>query len=80
MGLDAGDNPIYNLNNLTDKLDIPEMYEDIFKTALMNKAMVNAIAADNSENYQPYIKQFVESYSALLNSISGVESEPRILF
>ncbi|MEI7474691.1 MAG: hypothetical protein WCK67_07915 [bacterium] len=80
MGIDENDIPIFNLKSLTDRLDIPEMFEDIFLTALMNKAMINSIADSTNENYTPYITQFIESYKTMLDSISGVESTPRILW
>ena len=68
----------YNLSELDDVLDIPEMFEDLFLTALMNKAMLNALGSITSSFYQSYLQQFIEAYKSLIINSDSVEKDTRI--
>lgn len=78
MGKDASNRSIYNLSNLTDTLDVPEAFEDLFLHALINKAMLNALSSGKSELYEPYMRQFIESYKNLMFNSSGIDYEKEI--
>lgn len=78
LGKNAQNQSIYNLNDLSDVLDVPEMFEDLFLHALLNKSMLNALASGKSELYQPYLQQFVESYKNLVLNTSGVDLQKEI--
>ena len=69
---------MYNLENLSDMLDVPQMFEDLFIHALTNKAMLNALASGKSELYEPYLAQFLSSYKNLVLNTNGIEFEKEI--
>ncbi len=78
LGRNAQDESIYNLKKLDDVLDVPEMFEDLFIDALLNKSMINALTSSRSELYQPYLQQFIESYKNLVINTSGLDTEVEI--
>ncbi len=73
LGKTATGSSIYNLKELTDELDIPEMFEDLFINTLINKSMLNALASGKSELYEPYLQQFIETYKSLVLNTSGLD-------
>lgn len=78
MGVNEKGESLYNLSKPTDSLNIPEIYEDLFLHALMNKSMLNALTSGKSELFQPYLAQFVESYRNLVTKTSGLDTEMEI--
>ena len=78
LGVNNDNVGIYNLNNLNDRLDIPEQFEDLFLRALATKSMINAIASNTSRNFQPFINEFIENYRTLIIQSSGVEHDKTI--
>ena len=78
LGRNSQNKSIYNLNNLDDVLDIPEMFEDLFMHALIDKSMLNALASGKSELYQPYLFQFTEAYKNLILNTSGIDLQKEI--
>jgi len=78
LGRNADNQSIYNLSELTDILDVPQEFEDLFLHALMNKTMLNALASGKSELYEPYMRQFVETYKNLVFNSSGIDYEKEI--
>jgi len=78
LGLNAQNKSVINLQNPDDRLDIPEIFEDLFMGALLNKSMLNALTSSRSELYQPYLQQFIETYRNLANSASGLDTTTNI--
>ena len=78
LGKNANNQSVYNLSELTDTLDVPEAFEDMFLHALMNKAMLNALSSGKSELYEPYMRQFIETYKNLVFNSSGIDYEKEI--
>lgn len=69
-----------NLEEMDDVLNLPDdkTVEDLYLHCLNAKAMEYLIADSTDENYQPYQKEFMEAYKALLN-LTGVRKEPRLI-
>lgn len=78
LGKNSQNQSVYNLENLNDTLDVPQMFEDLFLHALTNKAMLNALASGKSELYEPYLSQFLSSYKNLVLNTEGIEFEKEI--
>ena len=78
LGINNQNEGIYNLKNYDDRLDIPAQFEDLFLRALATKSMINAIASNQSRNFQPFINEFVENYRTLLNQSSGIQHDKTI--
>ena len=78
LGINNQNEGIYNLKNYDDRLDIPTQFEDLFLRALATKSMVNAIASNQSRNFQPFINEFVENYRTLIMQSSGTEHDKTI--
>ncbi len=78
LGRNAQNQSIYNLTQLSDVLDVPPLFEDLFLHALMDKSMLNALASGKSELYEPYTRQFVENYRNLVLNSSGIEFNKEI--
>lgn len=70
----------FNLSDMDDVLNLPDdkIIEDLYLHCLNTKAMEYLIADTSDENYQPYQKEFLEAYKALLQ-LTGVKIEPRLL-
>lgn len=70
----------YNLEAMDDVLNLPndQTIEDLYLHCLNTKSMVYLVADSTDENYQPYEKEFLEAYQALLK-LTGVKLEPRIV-
>ncbi len=70
-----------NLEEMDDTLNLPDdrTVEDLYLHCLNCKAMEYLIADTTDENYQPYQKEFLEAYKALLK-LTGVKLEPRLIF
>ena len=80
IGYDVQDKPIYAMREATDKLVIPEKYEQLFMNALISKALMYAIASPNDENYAGYALQYETSYKLLLKSVGGRRRNRKIVY
>ena len=80
IGVDKKGNPIYSLKDEEDCVDIPEKLEQIFKNALITKAMLYSIASDSDENYSNYKKQYEIAYKLLLKYSNGVKPNRKVRF
>ena len=78
LGINNKNEGVYNLKNYDDRLDIPSQFEDLFLRALATKSMVNAIASNQSRNFQPFISEFLENYRTLIKQSSGTEHDKTI--
>ena len=61
-----------------DYIDIPERYEQLFKSALLPKAMYYAIASETDENYNGYKEQYEEAYKLLIKYSRGIDIDKTI--
>jgi len=80
LGLDAQDKPIYALREASDRLLLPEKYEQLFMNALICKSMMYAIASPNDENYAGYAIQYDKAYKLLIKSVGGRHHSRRIVY
>lgn len=69
-----------NLEDMDDMLNLPDdkSVEDAYLHCLNTKVMEYLIADRTDENYQPYQKEFMEAYGALL-TMTGVKREHRFV-
>ena len=61
-----------------DYINIPERYEQLFKSALLPKAMYYAIASETDENYNGYKEQYEEAYKLLIKYSRGIDIDKTI--
>lgn len=61
-----------------DYINIPERYEQLFKSALLPKAMYYAIASQTDENYGGYKEQYEEAYKLLIKYSRGIDIDKTI--
>ena len=61
-----------------DYINIPERYEQLFKSALLPKAMYYAIASETDENYNGYKEQYEEAYKLLIKYSRGINIDKTI--
>lgn len=80
VGYDSFDKPIYALRDATDRVSIPEKYEQLFLNALISKSMMYAIASPNDENYTGYAMQFEKAYKLLIKSVGGRRRNRKITY
>ena len=78
IGINNQNEGVYNLKNYDDRLDIPIQFEELFLRALATKSMINAIASNQSRNFQPFINEFIENYRTLINQSSGIQHDKTI--
>lgn len=71
FGLTADNEEIFKLENDDDYINIPEVYEDLFKNCIISKAMVYALADQSDENHSGYTQQFDEALEVLLKFCEG---------
>lgn len=70
--------PKANLQDETDYIDVPEKYEDLFVNALIELAMMYAIASENDENYSGYKEQYDRAYKLLIEYSKGIDIDKTI--
>lgn len=65
-----------------DYINIPEVYEKMFKNCVISKAMVYALADHSDENHSGYTQQFEEALEVLTKFCEGDGglTEKRIIF
>lgn len=77
VGLNANDEPIYELSEDEDYINIPERYEVIFKNCLITLSMMYAIADETDENYMGYKQQYEDAYKILIDFQKGIDIDKR---
>lgn len=80
LGKNSSNVGIYELNEDTDVVNIPQKYETVFKNAIITLAMVYGIADETDENYSSYYKQYQNAYKVLLKFTKGITEQKRITF
>lgn len=80
VGYDSTDKPIYALREATDKISVPEKYEQLFLNTLISKSMMYAIAAPTDENYSGYAIQYEKAYKLLIKAVGGRRRNRRITY
>lgn len=78
VGKNINGEPIFDLVDDDDFIDIPDKYEKIFENALITKSMVYAIASKIDENYAGYEEQFENAYKILIRYCRGLNINSRI--
>ena len=54
--------------------------EEIFKNAVISRAMLNSISSESDENYSAYKKQSEIAYRQLVKYSKGVGQDKRMMF
>lgn len=78
IGKNSKGDEIFSLKNDNDIILIPERLEEIFKNAVISRAMLNSISAEGDENYSAYKKQSETFYKQLIKYSKGVEGSKKI--
>ena len=78
VGETNGEEEIFAFENYDDRVIIPEHVEEIFKSAVISRAMLNSIASESDENYTAYKKQSETAYRQLVKYSKGVGQEKKI--
>lgn len=78
IGEDADGNEIYALKKTDDSLFVPEHLEEIFKNAVISRAMLNSIASESDENYSAYKKQSETAYRLLIKYSKGLNNDKKL--
>ena len=69
--LNKDEEEIFRLENDDDYINIPELYEELFKNCVISKAMIYALADHSDENHSGYTQQYEESLDILLKFCDG---------
>lgn len=80
VGIDADGKPIYALREATDKIIIPEKYEQFFINAVLAKSMMYVLASPSDENYTGYAIQYEKAYNLLIKAVGGRKKNRKIKF
>lgn len=72
IGEDKNGNEIFTLKNDDDIIYVPTHLEEVFKTAVISRTMLNSIASENDENFSAYKKQSESAYKLLVKYAKGV--------
>ena len=72
IGEDSEGEEIFALKNHDDIISVPAHLEEIFKNAVISRAMLNSISAEQDENYSAYKKQSETYYKQLVKYSKGV--------
>ena len=80
VGVDAEDKPIYALRDATDRIIVPQKYEQLFLNALITKAMMYVIASPSDENYAGYMLQHDKAYKLLVKAVGGRKKHRKMTF
>lgn len=75
---DFGDK-VFKLEDEEDFIDVGDKYEELFKNALITKAMMYAIASKEDENYAGYKEQFDNAYKILREYSIGLDKDKRVV-
>ena len=77
VGENSSGDDIFALKNDSDILNVPTYLEEIFKNAVITRAMLNAISSED-ENYSAYKKQAEKAYKLLVKYSKGVGQEKAV--
>lgn len=80
VGVDSENKPIYALREASDKILIPEKYEQLFINALISKSMMYVLASPSDENYSGYAIQYEKAYKLLIKAVGGRKRNRKINF
>ncbi|OPZ77091.1 MAG: hypothetical protein BWY78_01152 [Alphaproteobacteria bacterium ADurb.Bin438] len=69
----------YNLEAELDTLNIPEDLEDLYIQALITKFVVNYIADNVDEGFEPYKQSFEIAYNNLINEVKPISNITTII-
>lgn len=72
IGEDSNGDEIFSLKNDDDIILIPTYLEEIFKNAVISRAMLNSISSEQDENYSAYKKQSETYYKQLVKYSKGI--------
>ena len=78
LGEDKNGDDIFILKNDDDIIAVPEYLEEIFKNAVISRAMLNSIASETDENYSAYKRQSEIAYRQLVKYSKGVGQQKQI--
>lgn len=78
-GLDEDEEPINELVNDGDIINIPEKYETLFKNCLLPLAMTYAISEETDENHSMYLKKYEDALAVLLDYCNSSVKERYII-
>ena len=78
VGEDKDDEEIFTLQKDSDIITVPSHLEEIFKNAVISRAMLNSISSENDENYSAYKKQSETAYKQLVKFSKGVGPEKTV--
>lgn len=77
VGVNSLNENIFTLNSITDTLNIPVKYEELFKNALITLSLAYSIADTTDENYSQYIMQYQNAYDKLIDYCKGIQVTKR---
>ena len=72
VGENSSDEEIFVFQQDDDKVSVPAHLEEIFKNAVISRAMLNSISSEKDENYSAYKKQSEIAYKQLVKYSKGV--------
>ena len=78
VGENKDEESILTLKNANDTISVPEYLEEIFKNAVISRAMLNTIASESDENYSAYKKQSEIAYRQLVKFAKGTKQEKSV--
>ena len=78
LGENNNEEEIFSLKNDDDVILVPEHLEEIFKNAVISRAMLNSIASEGDENYSAYKKQSEIAYRQLVKYSKGVGLDKKV--
>lgn len=78
IGENKSGDEIYTLSDDEDTISVPAHLEEIFKNAVISRAMLKSIASEQDENYSAYKKQSEMFYRQLVKYSKGVWLEKSV--
>lgn len=72
---DKDDTEQATLKEDDDYVNIPEMYEELFRCALLPLAMMYLIASETDENYSAYKWQYERALKTLIKQVQGMKKD-----
>lgn len=79
IGENSSEEEIFSLGDKDDVINVPEYLEEIFKNAVISRAMLNSIASERDENYSAYKKQSETAYRQLVKYSKGVGQNKTVI-
>lgn len=78
IGENSEGDEIFALKDEDDIINVPAHLEELFKNAVIARAMLNSISAESDENYSAYKKQSETAYRLLVKYSKGVGHEKAV--